>query len=180
MKSRLLAKRYAEGLAAALKSEEEYRAVSRELAEFSSLLQSHGQLSRVILRPFLATGKKEKIIQDILQREKYTDKTGRLLLLLLHHGRLDILPLIVRDLPDLWRVRNGIVTFEVRSAVPVRNGQKERLEAELRKLENGPVACRYALDPAVIGGLLIQKGNLVYDVSLKGQLERLKEKIRER
>jgi ATP synthase F1 delta subunit len=180
MKSQLLVKRYAVGLAAALKSEEEYRTVSRELAEFAALLESHRPLNRAILRPFLSAAKKEKIIRDILLEERASDKTGRFLLLLLRHGRLEILPSIVRDLPELWRMKNGIVTFEVRSAVPVRDVQKQRLEAELTKLENRPVACRYALDPAVVGGLLIIKGNLVYDVSLKGQLERLKENIRER
>ena len=122
----------------------------------------------------------EQIIRDILKREIYSDKTCRLLILLLHHGRMDILPLIVSGLPEAWRERQGIVSFEVRSAVPVGTGQKARLEEELRKLERRPVACRYILDPAVIGGLNVKKGNLVYDVSIKGQLERLKERIRER
>ena len=42
------------------------------------------------------------------------------------------------------------------------------------------MSCAYALDPSIVGGLLVRKGNTVYDVSLKGQLERLKEIIRER
>jgi len=180
MKSPLLVKRYTEGLAAALKSDVEYDMVGREIAEFSELLQNNRELSRVLLRPFLSTGKKEKIIQDLLLQAKYSDKAGRLLLLLLHHGRMEILPLIVGGLPEAWRERQGIVSFEVRSAVPLGTGQKARLEEELRKLERRPVACRYVLDPAVIGGLHIKKGNLVYDVSIKGQLERLKERIRER
>ena len=41
MKSPLLVKRYTEGLAAALKSEEEYDIIGRELAEFSDLLQNN-------------------------------------------------------------------------------------------------------------------------------------------
>jgi ATP synthase F1 delta subunit len=180
MKSPLLVKRYTEGLTAALKSEEEYETVGREIAEFSELLQNNLELNRVLLRPFLAAGKKEQIIRDILKREIYSDKTCRLLILLLHHGRMEILPLIVSGLPEAWRERQGIVSFEVRSAVPVGTGQKARLEEELRKLERRPVACRYILDPAVIGGLNVKKGNLVYDVSIKGQLERLKERIRER
>lgn len=180
MKNQVLVKRYTEGLAAALKTEEEYRAVSRELAEFSALLEENDKLRLVLLRPFLPAGKKAQIVQDLLARERYQDKTGRLIALLLRHRRLDLLTRIVRDLPELWRERQGIVTFEVRSAVPVGDGQKARLETELRKLENGPVACTYVLDPAIIGGLHVKKGNMVYDVSIKGQLERLKEKIRER
>ena len=180
MKNQVLVKRYAEGLAAALKTEEEYRTVSRELAEFSALLAENEKLRLVLLRPFLPAGKKAQIVQELLARERYQAKTGRLIGLLLRHGRLGLLAGIVRDLPELWRERQGIVTFEVRSVVPVQDGQKARLETELRKLENGPVACTYLLDPAIIGGLHVKKGNMVYDVSIKGGLERLREKIRER
>ena len=63
---------------------------------------------------------------------------------------------------------------------PLKDVQKARLEERLRAIEKRPVACTYVLDPAIVGGLVVRKGNKVYDVSLKGQLERLKEKIRER
>jgi len=180
MKNQVLVKRYTEGLAGALKTEEEYRTVGRELGEFSALLEENEELRLVLLRPFLSAGKKARIVQDLLARERYQDKSARLIVLLLRHRRLDLLPGIVRDLPELWRERQGIVTFEVRSVVPVGDGQRARLEETLGKIENGPVACTYVLDPAIVGGLTIKKGNMVYDVSLKGQLERLREKIRER
>jgi len=180
MESQALVKRYTEGLAAALKSEEEYETVSRELAEFSDILEKNDELREVLLRPFLAAAKKAQIVQDILEKQPSQAKTRRLVLLLLQHRRLEILSRIVRDLPELWRARQGVLTFEVRSVVPLKDAQKKRLEAELRKLEKSQVYCTYVLEPGIIGGLYIKKGNMVYDVSLKGQLERLKEKIRER
>ena len=57
--------------------------------------------------------------------------------------------------------------------------QKKRLQEKLEHLENAPVALRYKNDPALIGGLSLRKGNIVYDVSLRGNLERLLEQITE-
>jgi F-type H+-transporting ATPase subunit delta len=180
MKNDVLINRYAEGLAGALRTEEEYKAVSVELGEFAGLLESHDLLRATMLQPFVPAARKTEVLEDILARQGYQDKTRRLILLLAEHGRLDILGDIVRVLPALWNERQGVVTFEVRSVVPLKEGQRVRLEETLRSLERRPVSCAYALDPSIVGGLLVRKGNMIYDVSLKGQLERLKEIIRER
>jgi len=180
MKSRILNRRYTEGLAGALKSEAEYEAVCRDLADFGRLLQDHGLLRDVLFRPFLKAAKKAQIVQDILAKKSYQEKTARFLLLLLHHGRLDCLPRIAEDLPVRWREKQGILTFEVRSVVPLKDSQKRKLEKRLEQLEKSAVHLTYRIDPAIVGGLYIRKGNLAYDVSLKGQLTRLKENTRER
>jgi F-type H+-transporting ATPase subunit delta len=180
MKSQVLIKRYGEGLAGALKNEAEYKAVCSDLADFCRLLQDYSQLREVLFRPFLKTSKKTQIVEDILAKKSYQEKTVRLFLLLLKHGHLDILPRIVEDLPVRWREKQGILTFEVRSVVPLKDSQKRKLQTQIEQLEKSAVYLTYQLDPAIVGGLYIKKGNMAYDVSLKGQLTRLKEKISER
>ena len=151
-----------------------------KLEEFSGILTNHVRLSTLLLRPFVSSTKKAEIIGEILDREKFRPKSRRFLLLLIRHRRLDLLPEVVRDLPARWKDLHGIRTFEVRSVVPLSDGQKGRLEAELARLEEAPVFCSYGLDPALVGGLFIRKGNRVYDASVKGELERLKDIIGER
>ncbi|HEX2694263.1 MAG TPA: F0F1 ATP synthase subunit delta, partial [Acidobacteriota bacterium] len=65
------------------------------------------------------------------------------------------------------------------SAVPLTDDQKVRLTATLESLERKPVSLGYRIDPGIIGGLALRKGNVVYDVSVEGDLLRLKEKITE-
>jgi F-type H+-transporting ATPase subunit delta len=180
MKNQTLVKRYTEGLAAALSSPAEYKAVGRELGEFEALLNGHEGLNHALLRPFLNAAKKVRIMGTILDAQAGQVKTKRFLLLLLRHGRMELLPEILAALPVVWRERQGIQSFEVSSVVPLRSEQKARLEAELAGIEKRPVSCTYALDPALLGGLSVRRGNFVYDVSLKGQLDRLKNKISER
>ena len=179
MRNPNLVKRYTEGLTAALRPEADFAAVSRDLAEFSGLLRDSAELCAALSRPFLPLARKMEIAEDLFERLSFQTKTRRFLRLLLQHGRLEILPAVVRDLPAVWDAQNGVVPFEVRSVVTLNEGQKTRLEAGLRSLEKRPVACSYVLDPQIIGGLAVRKGNMIYDVSLRGQLERLKNEIRE-
>jgi F-type H+-transporting ATPase subunit delta len=179
MRNEALVKRYAEALTAALKTDDEYRAVSLDLAGFTDLIEKNHQLREILLRSFLTTSKKAQIVEDIMNRQSYEAKTCRLILLLLEHKRLDILPGIVAIFPELWEQKKGIVTLEVSSVVPLKAGQKQKLESKLRRLEKRAIHCTYAIDPGIVAGLYIKKGNLVYDASLKGQLEKLKDIIRE-
>ncbi len=176
----LLLKRYSEGLAAALPDEAEFRAVSGELKEFLELLTGHARLKAILLRPFVSSTKKAAIIEEILARQDYRDKTKRFLNLLVQHKRLELLPDVAADLPARWRARQGIRSFEVSSVVALSPAQKERLEAELARLEKAPVFCSYTLDPSLLGGLFIRKGNRVFDASVRGELQRMKDIIGER
>ncbi len=180
MKNPTLVKRYTDGLAAALSSPSEYGTVQRELDEFASLLKTDENLGHALFRPFLNAAKKSRIVRAILDAQRARPKTARFLEVLLRHGRMEILPDVLAALPDVWRARQGVLSFEVRSVVPLDQARKTRLEAELARIGNRPVYCDYVLDPSIIGGLRVGRGNLVYDVSLKGQLEKLKDEISER
>jgi len=83
----------------------------------------------------------------------------------------------VAILPDIWAEEKGIETFEVSSAVELTEEEKNRLKETLEKLEKKPARLLFSLKPEIIGGLLIKKGNVYYDVSIKGSLLKLKEII---
>ncbi len=179
MKSRLLVKRYTQGLVGALKDEPEYAAVSRELAEFRELASGHGDLKAVLDNPFVNARKKTQVISDVLAGSGFTGKTSRFILLLLDHKRVDLLGDVLESLPVVWNERRGVATFEVSSVVALAEAQKDRLKEELERLEGRPVYLRYSIDPGLVAGFSLRKGNIIYDVSLRGHLERIKHKISE-
>ena len=84
---------------------------------------------------------------------------------------------VLRLVPELWRESQGIETFEVSSAVPVAPPQRLRLQAELERREGRPVFLEYRIDPGLVGGLSLRKGNIILDVSLRGRLAQLKERL---
>ncbi len=179
MKNLILVKRYTQGLVGALQDEQEFNAVHRELSEFRELGSTHGVLKGILASPFVAARKKTQIVKDVLAVSGCTDKTTRFVLLLFGHNRLGLLGNILEALPVLWNERRGVATFEVSSVVTLADAQKNGLKAELERLEGGPVFLRYSIDPGLVAGFSLQRGNVVYDASLRGQLAKIKERISE-
>lgn len=177
MKNLVLVKRYCQGLLGSVRSAEEYASSLEELKSFAKLLEDQKELNLTLMTPFLPASRKIKVAEEILRRLELQPKIRRFLLLLVENERLELLPDILSLLPDLWNEAQGVVTFEVFSVVPLKPEQETKVQRELENLEQRPVALKFHKDPSLIGGISLRKGNVVYDVSLKGSLEQLREKI---
>lgn len=177
MKSQILVKRYTLGLVNSIKDETEFSALLGELSAFSELLQAYRKLKDTLFSPFLPTSRKMQIAQELLASESVRKKAERFILLLVENNRLELLPGIIESLPDVWNEEKGVDTYEVASVVPLSDGQRRKLKVKLERLEKKPVLLKYRIDPELVGGLLIKRKNIVYDISIKGSLLKLKEKI---
>jgi len=177
MKNRILIKRYSQGFVNAIRDEEEFTAIHKELRNFLDLLESREKLKKVLQSPFLPLTKKKDLTDELLKTLSYRPKTIRFISLCVENDRLEFLAEILELLPELWNEEKGVSTFEVSSVVPLNEAQKEMLKKKLELLENKPVFLKYRSDPSLVGGLSIRKGNIVYDVSIRGNLGRLKENI---
>lgn len=177
MKNRILIKRYSQGLINALSDEAEFVAISEELRSFQRLLVSHEKLRAVLQSPFLPLTKKKELTDDVLKTLSFSPKTSRFIGLCVANERLELLPEILELLPELWNEEKGVSTFEVSSVVPLTEAQKEKLREKLELLANQRVSLKYRSDPSLIAGLSVRRGNIIYDGSLKGNLDRLKENV---
>ena len=177
MKSQILVKRYTLGLVNSIKDEAEFSALIGELSAFSGLLHTHKELKDTLLNPFLPTSRKVQIAHELLATTSIRKKAQRCILLLVENDRLELLPEIIESLPDAWNEEKGVDTYEVASVVPLSDDQRKKLKVKLERLEKKPVVLKYRIDPELVGGLMIKRKNIVYDISIKGSLLKLKEKI---
>jgi F-type H+-transporting ATPase subunit delta len=151
----------------------------RQLHDFQRLFSDQKDLAEALTSPFLPTAKKVEIAQEVLPKMSLKKKAERFLLILVENNRLSLLPAILDQLPLSWNEFKGIVTFEVSSVVPLNDVQKKRLADKLSRIEKKPVFLTHKIDPHLIGGISVKKGNVVYDISIQGDLERLKQKMTE-
>jgi F-type H+-transporting ATPase subunit delta len=177
MKNLKLIKKYTQGLADATAGEKEFLSIEKELSDFSAFLSEQKKLKEVLSSPFLSRNKKIQIVNDILKRKKLNPKANRFVMILFENNRIELLPDILDYFPVLWKEKKGIFTYEVASVVPLNPIQKKKLEKKLEALENNRVLLKYKIDSQLLGGLTIKRGNAVYDISLKGNLSKMKEKI---
>lgn len=179
MKEQILVKRYAQGLVNSAKNDEEFAALLDQLEDFQKALMTHKSLADVLTSPVLPPQKRLEVASLVLSKMETHPKTRRFLMLLMENHRLPLLPQVLENLPALWNEKKGISTFEVTSAVPLSGSQRKKLEETLIRMEKRPVSLVFHTDSSLIGGLSVRKGNIVYDVSLEGGLQRLKQKIAE-
>ncbi len=177
MKNQILIKRYTQGLINSISNDQEYESLYQQLKDFGSLLSKYKKLKDSLYNPFLPLKKRMEIAKEILVQGKVADKIKRFVLFLLEHGRLPLLDDILAKMPVLWDEKKGVSFIEVTSAAPLTGDQKRQLKEKLELLEKKSVNLIYKVNPGLLGGFSLRKGNIVYDVSLRGSLDNLKDKI---
>jgi F-type H+-transporting ATPase subunit delta len=179
MRSRVLINRYAQGFLRSVSSEKEFSQLHKELGEFDTFISSHKKYRHIFLRPFISTSQKVKMIKEIVKTSGFAPKTARFLTLLVENKRMNILSDLVEALPKLWNESRGIVSFEVESVIALTEKQKSELKNKLEAMEAAPVFLNFKINPELIGGISLSKENIIYDLSIRGSLIRMKEKISE-
>jgi F-type H+-transporting ATPase subunit delta len=101
-------------------------------------------------------------------------------LVLNDHDRLDLLRPILRAYRDLYDERHGRVRALVRSALPLDDDQRDRLRQELRAAFGKEPVLEARTDPDLLGGLVVQVGDWLYDASVRTRIENLRKEIIER
>lgn len=177
MRNLTLVHKYADGLARALEGAPEYEAVGGEVRAFLELFNAREDLRLALVSPFVNARKRLALLDEILSRLGTGPKASRFLKLLQTHKRLQYLPEIVGALPDAWADKQGIVTYEVASAVPLAPAQADRLTRTLEASEGRPVRLVFKADPGLLGGLAVRKGHIVYDASVEGEIASLIERL---
>ncbi len=100
-----------------------------------------------------------------------------LVAVLIDHRRVHFLEPIIRQLEKELDARLGFAEAEITSARELGDAEKREFEAQVGKLTGKKVRARYAQDASLLGGAVVRVGSTIYDGSVKGQLERIKEAI---
>lgn len=103
--------------------------------------------------------------------------TVHFLRVLNRHGRLDLLGPALRAAREIWERRQNRHPVTVRSAVPLNDDQAEAIRGRLAGTIGGTPVLRLEVDPSLIGGLVVQVGDDVYDGSVRNRLEQLRQRL---
>ena len=84
---------------------------------------------------------------------------------------------IERQFDALWKKENKRLGVTVTSAVDLDPEIAEQIGAEIEKQTGNEVELESRVDDGIIGGLVVQVGNMVLDASVRNRLERLRRSI---
>ena len=71
----------------------------------------------------------------------------------------------------------GLAEAEITTSRELHDQEKRALESQLASITGKEIKATYARDPEIIGGALVKVGSTVYDGSVRGQLQKLKEEL---
>jgi F-type H+-transporting ATPase subunit delta len=148
-----------------------------ELRVIASLLKESVDLRRVWENPAVPAEQKRRLLDVIAQRDGVSKPVRNLVAVLIDHRRIHFLDPIIEQLEKELDARLGFAEAEITSARPLNDAEKREFEAQVGKLTGKKVRAQYGQDASLLGGAVVRLGSTIYDGSVKGQLERLKEAI---
>ncbi|MGH7844481.1 MAG: ATP synthase F1 subunit delta [Candidatus Binatia bacterium] len=171
-----LSRRYAKAtfqLAQESRSEEK---TAQEMKNFSRVLGT-SPLGSVLSNPAYDLTKRKNILDQVAKSLQLSPLVTRLLLLLLERRRLDYVPAIAAQYDKLLNDAKGRAEARVVSATALEADALERLRLRLQEVSGKEVMLQSDMDPALIGGLVIDFEGKTFDGSIRTHLEALKERI---
>jgi F-type H+-transporting ATPase subunit delta len=148
-----------------------------ELRSLSALLQANPDLRRVWESPAIAAEQKRGVLDAIAKREGLSKPVRNFVAVLLDHRRVHFFDAITEQLRHELDRRMGFVEAQITSSRDLSDPEKRALEVRVEKLTGKKVRARYSRDAAILGGAVVRVGSTIYDGSVLGQLERIREQI---
>jgi F-type H+-transporting ATPase subunit delta len=142
------------------------RRVEDELGAFVRIVESVPVLRTVWENPAVEERQKHAVLDQI-----------NFIAVLIDHRRVAALPEIARQFGIDLNERLGLADAEVVSARELSDLEKRALEARVGEVTGKKVRARYKTDAKVLGGAVVRVGSTIYDGSIRGQLEKLKEAL---
>ncbi len=175
--ARLVAGRYAQALSEVVIEPAAFETARQELRALATLVSESDALRHALANPVIGVSSKERVIAEIAQRMELSPPVRRLLTLLAERERLMLLPELAGAVDQLCDARAGVHEVEIRSAVPLAENTRDRLQVALGKISGGEVRIKETVDPELLGGVVARIGTTVFDGSLQTRLNALRSKM---
>ena len=171
------ARRYARALSqVAVQGGRETR-VRKDLDSFGTALQASPELVETLMNPAIPFAPKRRIVEELGGRLSLVEITVNFILVLLENGRIGEYDEYVEAYTQVMDLRAGIVRGVVTSARGLDAEVRNRLEEVLSEISRARVRLAYEEDESLIGGLKIKVGSVIYDGSIRTQLEEVRRRI---
>ena len=151
--------------------------VLQELEAIAEVVRQSSDLRRVWESPAIAAEQKRRLLDAIVAKYVISRPVRNFIAVLIDHRRIGMLEQVWKDFQHELDVRLGFSEAEISSARELTDSERRSLEAEVEKLTGKKVRARYLRDASLLGGAVVRLGSTIYDGSVAGQLERIRERL---
>ena len=149
--------------------------VREQLQSIVETVNSSLELRRVWENPSVPTDQKTKLLDAIGSRLAIDPIVRNFVAVLIAHHRINMLSQIVEQFDSEVNARLGITLAEISSARQLGPDERQALEAQIAQMTGMQVRAKYTTNGALLGGAVVRVGSTVYDGSVRGQINKLRE-----
>ena len=178
MKNLAVARRYSKDLLLIGKEDGQTDSYRKELNGFAGLMAQEDTLNQAITNPLYENSGRRNVLQTVIESLNVSKTMKSFLLLLFDKGRIGFIDSINEFYQKLADELNGIARASLVSATELSDDTVEKIRAALSKKTNKEIILEVEQDPELIGGIVTQIGDLVWDGSIKTQLANMRETLK--
>lgn len=176
MKNFALADRYANALSGVVQ-DDELDDVLNGVQRMRDLFTHHHELHTCLANPAITIELREKVLDEVIQREEVPTQVKGLMHTLLERHRMDQVEPIAEVFEHIVDKRRGRVVVHVTVAEPLTSESEELLREGLEKYSGKQVRLAVKEDPSIIGGVIAEIGGRVIDGSLRTRVQKIKDTL---
>ncbi|KAK9282744.1 hypothetical protein L1049_010965 [Liquidambar formosana] len=155
--------------------------VESELLALVEASKGSPTFSQFIKDLSVPTKTRVKAIEEICAHAKFADVTKNFLLILAQNGRLKYMESIAKRLLELTMAHKGEVKAIVTTVIPLPPEEEKELKETLQDIigHGKKVKLEQKIDPSILGGLMVEFGQKVFDMSIKTRARQMERFLRD-
>lgn len=173
----VVARRYAKALYEIAVQDGQTMEVEQELRVLVSALNNDESVQKFLLSPNISREAKWNALEGVLEG-KLSKPVVSMARLLVERERTDILADILDSYVKITGEALGLADAIVYSAYPLSDEEQRAIESEFGAMLNKKIRVESQIDKGLLGGIKVRVGDVIYDGSLSGKLERLEKSFR--
>ncbi|RDX69134.1 hypothetical protein CR513_51788 [Mucuna pruriens] len=155
--------------------------VESEILQFAGAVKNSVKFSQFIKDLSVAKDVRVKAIQEICGEAKFSDVTKNFLVIVAENGRLKNIDTIAKRFAELAMAYKGEVKATVTTVVPLPPEEEKALKETLQEIigSGAKVNLEQKIDPSILGGLVLEFSQKVFDMSIRTRAQQMERILRE-
>jgi F-type H+-transporting ATPase subunit delta len=174
-----VAERYASSLFTLALEEGAVSEVATALDNFQGMIDGSVDLQRLIKSPVFSADEQLKAVDAILANAGITGLAANFIKVTASNRRLFAVPGMIKAFREIHARHRGEISADVTAAHALTAAQETELKAALKGVTGKDVTINVAVDPTILGGLIVKLGSRQIDTSLRTKLSTLKLSLKE-
>jgi F-type H+-transporting ATPase subunit delta len=167
-----IAKKYAQLLFNEASKTKILGVVGDEIASLNAAIFLRPEVTKSLSSP-VTRNKSEILLEKVMEKYKVSSLTTNFVKILVRLKRLRSLPSIAQEYSRLLDSADGSKLVDVVFSSDASSADRKAIEKLLEARFGGKASVKYAVDPTIIGGVLVKYDSIVIDASVKGAMERM-------